>query len=433
MSTKILGGTWLVQTAAPIALIALLSGCEDAPSPPDHTSVVGTPSVVATPSNDVAIINLHFALGADGATAVAGWTELYDRGRIYSAVSTDGAVTFGTAAPVDDPEDAELTSQRLWVDNSGGIWVGALAYTTDDEGLFHSDARVYKAAGSEPAFSMVASLKEQAGDRSFSQIGFAASADGQSMGLSWIDTTPEDWLTPESPPGNSLLSSTSTDGGKTFGDLTVVSTTPFTFAPSLSSVFVGGQMGLVYGELREVPGQPIPVGMPAFILANEQGVFGEPVLVAPDEYGAIPAGSAAGTEGAAPAAAIGPDGSIHVAWWSAMTVGLWYSTSADGLTFSEPIQVMETAAPTPANVRIAVDGLGNAWVAALDQGTVRVVEVVAGAPAEIVEASQILAGDADLFDIAPLPDHGAVLLWLAPAPEEDPEGLRAIQTVTMTP
>jgi hypothetical protein len=315
------------------------------------------------------------------------------------------------------------------------VLAGAVARVADPMvSAWHTWPRVYRSSSAGAAFQEVADLQADIGDRSFSQGGFAASDDGKTIVWAWVDATPAEWLGAGAPPSGALLASTSTDGGKTFGAPQVVSAKPFPFVTRISAFVREGRVGIVFAEARDIPGQPVDVGVAAVAIAGADGTFSEVVSVASDAFGAVPAGGAIGADGAAPGAAVGPDGSIHVAWWSALNVGLWYAVSQDGATFSEPVRVMETASPTPANVRLSVDGGGTAWVAALDQQSVRVAQIPpGGAPVEVAGAAAALGGTGDSFDIVGLPDAGALLLWLAAAPSDDPSASRPVQLRRIAP
>lgn len=403
------------------AAIAGLAACEDGPvdpgdgcEGPDCPPVAGPPVTVASPASDVIVHSLTLARSSDGAAVTAGWSELYDKERLFVAASSDGGATFGAPAQLTPPADADLSYIRLVAPDSGGMLAGAVAQLPDPESSFrHAWPRVYRSADTSASFDLAADLKSAIGDRSFTQGTFAASADGKTLVYAWVDTTPTEWLGPDSAPAGTLLVSSSTDSGATFTAPAVVSATPFLSCSRIVGFVRDGRAGIVYAEEREIAGQPVKVGVPALALAGEDGGFQEPVLVASDDYGAVPAGGAIGSDGAAPGAALGPDGSIHVAWWSARTVGLWYAVSEDGLAFSEPVRVLDTTSPTPANVRVSVDGTGAAWVAALDVDSVRVVQIPPGeAPVEIADAASPLGSTGDTFDIAGLPGEGAMQLWL---------------------
>lgn len=409
-----------------VPLLAALPACDDGPETEGDCQgsqcpiVAGAPVVVATSSADTAVLGLTLATSSDGASMAVGWTELSDKDALHATTSSDSGATFGDAMLVAPPEDVELSALRLLMPDGAGVLAGAVAHFPDpDGGPSHAWPVVHQASSPGAVFEPLVDLKSVLGDRSLSQGAFVASEDGKTLVWAWVDTTPADWLAPDAAPTDSLLASISTDSGKTFSKPRVVSATPFLATTRITAFVRDGQAGVIYAEAREIPGEPVPVGIPALALLAEDGEPGEPILIAADEYGAIPAGGAPGADGAAPGAAVGPDGSIHVAWWSALTVGLWYAVSLDGATFSEPVRLFETLTPTPTNLRLAVDGAGTAWIAALDQSTVRVIQVPPGAePIEQVDAAAPLASTGDTFDIAGLPGEGAMQLWWAAADEE---------------
>jgi len=405
------------------AALAALPGCDDGPIVPGAPSGAGPSVVVASPSTDGVTFGLTLARSSDGSTFAAGWSELAEKETLQVATSTDGGATFAEAVQVDDPDEEELSYLRLLLPDGAGLLAGAVAHVPDPmEPSPHSWPRVYQAKDPGAAFELSSDLQSVLGERSFIQGAFAASDDGKTVVWAWVDTTPPDWLEPDAAPTQALLASISTDSGETFGEPQVVSATPFTNATRIAAFVRDGRAGVVYAEARTIAGVPVPVGVAALAMADDDGTFQAPVMVATDEYGAVPAGGAVGAEGAAPGAALGPDGSIHVAWWSAITIGLWYAVSADGETFSDPVEVFASEGPTPANVRVAVDGTGAAWIAALDQGTVRVVQVPAGGePTEVGGAADPLGGTGDAFDVAGLPDGGAAQLWLGAPPEDETE------------
>lgn len=405
--------------------------CEGAECPP----AAGEPVVVASPQSDASIHSLVLSRSGDAAIVSAGWSELYDQERLYVATSTDGAATFGGAVQVGAPEDVELSYLRLQMPAAGGLLAGAVAHVPDPmASSWHAWPRVYRSNSTGASFEQLGDLQSAVGERSFTQGAFAASEDGQTVVWAWVDATPEDWLEPGSAPTGALLASISVDSGKTFAAPQVVSAQPFPYATRIAAFVREGRVGVVFAEARDIPGQPIEVGVAALALAGEDGTFQEPISIASDDYGAVPAGGAVGSDGAAPGAALGADGSIHVAWWSALNVGLWYAVSPDGQAFSEPVRVLETASPTPANVRVAVDGSGSVWVAALDGDGVRVVQIPPGqAPIESVGAAAPLGGTGDTFDVIGLPDNGAMLLWLGTAPGDDPGASRPIQLRLLAP
>jgi hypothetical protein len=395
-----------------------LSGCVGPGDPgacqgADCPLLAGEPVIVASPPSDVVVLRLSLAQSSDGDLVAAGWSELYDQERLYAATSADAGETFGDAVQVDAPADVELSYLRLLAPDGAGLLAGAVAHFPDPMvSSPHSRPRIYGSADMGGSFAQVSDLESAVGDRSFTHGAFSASADGKTLLWAWVDITPVEWLGLDAAPTESVLASVSTDSGQTFSAPQVVSATPFLYAARVTAFVRDGRAGLVYAEARDVPGQPADVGVPVLAMAGADGTFGGPITIVPDEYAAVPAGATVGATGAPPAAALGADGSIHVAWWSTMTIGLWYAVSHDGATFSEPVRVMATVTPTPGDVRVAVDGSGAAWIAAFDQDGVRVVQIPPGEdPIEIEDAAAPLGGTADAFDIVGLPDRGALQLW----------------------
>lgn len=403
--------------------LAGLPACDDTPGiDPGCQGIqcpllAGEPILVASRSSDVAIHNLTLARSSDGATVAAGWSELSDQDRLLTTTSSDGGETFGDTVQVAAPKDVELSYMHLLLPDGAGLLAGAVAHFPDPMvDSSHSWPRIFKSSDSGKTFKQSIDLKSATGERSFIQGSFASSADGKTLVWAWVDTTPAAWLEPDSPPSPAVLASISSDSGAKFAAPQVVSTTPFVSASRISAFVRDGRPGVVYAEERTVAGEPVKAGVAALALSDKDGKFQKPVLVASNDYGVIPAGGAAGADGAAPGAALGEDGSIHVVWWSARTIGLWYAVTQDGKAFTEPVRVLDTLSPTPATPRVAVDGNGTAWIAALDQSSVRIVQVPLDAPpSEFVDAAAELGSTGDTFAIVGLPDRGAVQLWLGAA------------------
>jgi hypothetical protein len=287
---------------------------------------------------------------------------------------------------------------------------------------------VYQSTDNGTSFHPLSDLKNATGVRSFTDGAFAASQDGAKLVWTWVDVTPSSRLSSSVAPGNTVLASISNDSGQTFGAAQVVSSSPFIYATRIAAFVRNGSAGAVYAQQHAIADLPTDVGFPYVAMASATGTFAAGSQIAGDSYGAVPAGLDSTVSGAAPGAALGKDGSIHVAWWSAETLGLWYAKSPDGATFSAPVRVFTTLQPTPTNVKITVDGAGNAWVAAQDGPGVRVVLVPSGgAPVEIQDANVMTLGNAikgytvwasanDTFDLAALPNKGVIVMWLGGQP-----------------
>jgi hypothetical protein len=406
---------------------------------------VGNPVVVAqTSGGGAAVSAFSIALGSDGKTVAAGWTEISGDDQVVKvAASKNGGQSFTTPIPVDTPADVQLASVHLVVPDGAGILAGVVARRPYDEerqdgNLAHVDpdapwdswGRIYQSTDGAASFKQLADLKTATGVRTFTDEGFAASADGKTLVYAWVDVTPGERLAVGAPPPNSVLASISTDSGKTFGAPQTVSTKAFLAATRLPAFVRNGAAGVVYAQEHALTGLPTAVGFPFIAQASAAGSFATGAQIGADDYGALPAGVDGTVGGAAPGAAVGKDGSVHVAWWSAKALGLWVSASADGSSFATPKRVFATAQPTPANVKLAVDGAGNTWIAAQDGPGVRVVLVPsAGEPAEVMDAALATLGNAargytvwaaanDTFDIAGLPGSGAVVMWLGGQPPD---------------
>jgi len=402
---------------------------------PQCAFTVGNPVIVAqTPGGGASVSGFSLAVGSDGQTVAAGWSESGDQQLVKVSASRNGGQSFTTPIPVDTPADVQLTSVHVLVPQGDGILAGVVAYqsdpamATDDTAPWDSWARVYQSTDAGASFQQLADLKSATGVRSFTDGGFSSSQDGATLVWSWVDVTPADRLAASAPPGNTVLASISTDSGHTFGAPQVVSTDPFIYATRIAAFVRGAGASIIYAQQHPIMGLPTDVGFPYIAQAATGGTFAAGTQIASDEFGAVPAGLDSTVSGAAPGAALGKDGSVHVAWWSAQTLGLWYAASADGSAFGAPVRVFETNQPTPANVKIAVDGMGNAWVAALDGPGVRVVLIPPGAePVEIRDAGLATLGNSargytvwasvnDTFDIAGLPEAGAIMMWLGGQP-----------------
>jgi len=397
---------------------------------------VGNPVVIAqTPGNGASVSAFSVALGSDGKTVAAGWTETSGDDQVVKlAASKNGGQSFTTPAPVDMPADVQLGSVHVLVPDGAGILASVVASQphagADADAPPDSWGRVYQSTDGAASFKQLADLKAATGARTFTDAGFAASADGKTLVYAWVDVTPAERLAASAPPANSVLASISADSGKTFGAPQVVSSKAFIYATRIPAFVRAGAGGVVYAQEHAITGIPTVVGFPFIAQASAAGTFAAGAQIGADDYGALPAGVDSTVSGAAPGAAIGKDGSVHVAWWSAKTIGLWVSSSADGSTFAAPKRAFETAQPTPANVKLAVDGAGNTWIAALDGPAVRVVLVPAGGdPVEVTDADLATLGNSargyttwaavnDTFDVAGLPGVGAVVMWLGGQPPD---------------
>lgn len=402
---------------------------------PQCAFTVGNPVVVGqTPGGGASMSGFSVAIGSDGQTVAAGWSETGDQQIVKVSASRNGGQSFTTPIPVDLPTDVQLTAVHLQVTDGAGILAGAVAYqpdpamATDDTAPWDSWARVYQSTDGAASFHQLADLKSATGVRSFTDGGFSASPDGTTLVWSWVDVTPADRLDPSAVPGNTVLASISSDSGHTFGAPQIISSAPFIYATRIAAFVRAGGAGVVYAQQHPITGLPTDVGFPYIAQAATSGAFAGGTQIAADDFGAVPAGLDSTVSGASPGAALDKNGNIHVAWWSAETIGLWYASSSDGASFSTPVRVFQTAQPTPANVKIAADGAGNSWIAALDGPGVRVFLIPAGGvPVEIKEAALATLGNSsrgytvwasvnDTFDIAGLPTSGAVLMWLGGQP-----------------
>jgi hypothetical protein len=122
-----------------------------------------------------------------------------------------------------------------------------------------------------------------------------------------------------------------------------------------------------------------------------------------------------------PPAVVGPgaaavDGILHVAWWRGAhhtgslhhDAGVWYARcDVDGC--APPRSVLtDPAAAVP--VEVVVDAAGTPWIATLAGANLRLFRVGQEID-EVEEVAVPVRPSSEVFDLAPLPEGGVLVLW----------------------
>lgn len=182
----------------------------------------------------------------------------------------------------------------------------------------------------------------------------------------------------------------STDGGRTFGASSVVSVDA---CPCCRTALATGPDGAIYLAWRQV----FDGGIRDIVLARSDdggATFGPPVRVHEDGW------VFDGCPHAGPSLGVGPDGVVHVAWYTGREgdAGLFYTASRDGgRSFAAPTAVLSADWVPPSTTRVSVTDGGEVWLAYEDKRPdVPVVRL-----ARVGPRGQMLRADREIPGVAP--------------------------------
>lgn len=408
---------------------------------PSAATLAAAPPPVADPIHvaSLAFDGYNMDLATAGDVVAVQWND-YDGQAAAEhptiAVSDDGGRTF--SPPVVFADDPFSAFGHVQVLDDGTVLTSALEYEIVDEpALGEAWKGVMAFARSTDggaSFTPISDLGSVMDQRFIYPTALAASPDGRIVIGAWQDMSPTGWV----PDGEAaatgdgrqpVWAAVSLDGGASFGDPQLIDAQGC--GGCLVQAFVAGdRAGVAFSAARlaatpaasAAPRRPTAVGPgsgqefvidPMVASADSLGTFAAAVPVHLDGF------TTAGMPTTGPGAAAGPDGRIHVAWWTGAKErpGIWYATSEDGATFGEPV-LLEAAGSVAGSVEVTVDGAGTAWILAqqlTDVGaTLRLWQVPDGqAPVEVVAAAtDMVPSDDDGFDVAGLAAGGALVAWI---------------------
>lgn len=400
---------------------ALLASCAPA-APTPFSPRSSTPIQVYEAAKG--LNNPTVAADASHHRVYVAWTEYpNDVNAIsYLAVSNDDGKTF--AKPVELP-DKYADHPVLRVITDGALFAGWTHWDMDHL-MISGDL------GSNPAQQYL--VRSTDGGQTFSAPGIASqgpqttgyfmalavSPDGRTATFAWFDYT--DFALHKDGPARdavAMYTATSFDGGATFGaavkasDLVCVCCMPVGLVQNGHPAFLlrGFTPGGDAGDLRDT----------TLVRSPDQGqTWNAPVTVYADNFH-VP-----GCPHLGPGAVVDAHGRLHVTWWTGAPgrAGYWYSESADGTKFSEPVKLADQLEDMHGNnLTLAVDGQGTVWATAVTLpkaaptpdlngndpgGDFHVWAIPAGGSPVAVDSA---SGSGMYPAVAPL-EHGAVLLWL---------------------
>jgi hypothetical protein len=334
---------------------------------------------------------------------------------VHLAVSDDGGATFGTPIRL-----GARSEQAPVMQVAGGILF--VAWTHWDPTRRTDPKDQY----SNPSWQLLETSTD--GGRTFSDpvavpsgrplstgyfMTMTVTPDAKNVLLAWFDYTSTPTTVWPGRDATTMFAARSTDGGQTFSapqqiaDATCVCCSP-------SAFFLDTNPGVLYRNFHK-GGTTGDVRDPAVVMADAAGSgWNDPVIVHDDGFRLkvcphMGLGAAAGT-----------DGTLHVDWWTgaAGREGYWYTTSTNGRTFSDPIQLAPLATDPHGNdLNIAIDGDGTTWMPAVlfpdkrdgSAGSPTVALWAATQGAEPVRIP-VMSTPGSFPRVAPLA-HGVVLVW----------------------
>jgi len=359
--TAIIGGL-----AAALVTTALAS-CEGGSRPrPSASPVVGDVHVVARSERGVAWTP-SVAVDPPRHRVYVAWVEPTKKGTAsYLAVSDDDGNRFTPPMRIGG-----------WTDQV------PLVRVADDGTLFlmwtHWDPHRLidpKSEYSNPAWQVLETSTD--GGRTFSDpvsvpdegsmtatffAGLAVSRDGSRVVVTWIDYS----RIPGFGDGSDrrrqaarMLAVTSTDGGRTFGT-PLVATTSTCVCCTPTAFLMGDRPGVAYRGWQR-GGDGGDERDPHVALLSASGNDWSSSVVHHDGFH-LKVCPHMGL-----GAAVDPTGRLFVDWWTGAEgrAGYWYTTSADGRSFSEPVQLVPLKIDPHGNdLSIAIDPSGTAWMPAV--------------------------------------------------------------------
>ncbi|MFN8623548.1 MAG: sialidase family protein [Chloroflexota bacterium] len=374
----------LLVGAALAALLAGISGpavaadpapsaSSAAPASPVASAIPGPSSV--TPIADFGPDSSRPFLAADPARdrVYAAWTTYIDDTHVVShlASSADGGRTFGD--PIVIGWDSDVWP-ILRVADDGTLIVAWTHWQTD---VLLNPEDPY----SNAAWGMVARSTD--GGRTLSEpvlveadrpveahyyLNMAASRDGQTVSVAWFDYTPFNIPTLPQPGREAVTmwAASSQDGGATFGAPAEL-TEDTCVCCMEAGVVQGGHPAFVFRHWT-AGGDAGDLRNPAIITSTDQGdTWAAPVTIHDDQF-YLPVCPHVGF-----GAVVDRTDRLHVTWWTGAPdrAGYWYSTSPDGVAFTEPVLLAPQAVdPHENDAAVGVDDGGTVYATTVDPGAV---------------------------------------------------------------
>ena len=358
------------------ALLAGLAGCmavivtaATGCSAPDQDTFTAAPETATVARSERELSKPSVAADSSGRDVYVAWTEFVDdfHADSYLAASHDGGKTFPIrhrlGAGQGDYEDAPV----LEVDERGTLFVSwthlELDLLIDPSDPYTNAAWQMVARSDDRGSSLSEPVVVPGREKSAGYfMEMAVSPRGDDITLSWFDFTPTYHRKDPSDlrEGAPLEVATSHDGGRSFGRPDRVDAQVCICCQPAGYV-VDGHPGFVLRGL-----EPVNLRNPISVVSTDEGDSWRPSATIRDEDFHLPVCPHVGF-----GADVDGDGVLHAAWWTGGpgVEGVWYSTSQDGVEFSDPVEIEKlTVAPHDHGVSLATDGNGNSWIATVDPG-----------------------------------------------------------------
>ncbi|MFN8112787.1 MAG: sialidase family protein [Solirubrobacterales bacterium] len=350
----------LIVAIAAIALATSAAACGGTSTPS-----AGEPAEIADAGRKVSEPTV--ATDPSGRDVYVAWSVFkgFYNGDSYLIASHDGGETFGKPVHLGGDTEEYSMTPLIAVADDGTVTVAwthlelDLLIDPEDKWSNASWQMVANSTDGGRTFSKPVPVP-RAGAKKFGYfLAMSSSPDGSTTTLYWLDWTftyfekePENLSE-----GAVLYASTSTDGGRTFGpakklaDHACVCCTP-------AGYFLDGHPGVVARGLERGN-----VRNPISVVSSDDGTAWKPPATIHEDGFKLPicphVGLGAGVSG----------DELHTAWWTGAEgrKAIWYSTSADGTEFTDPVKVADMELPPHDNgVTLAVDGNETSWITTVD-------------------------------------------------------------------
>lgn len=343
------------------------------------------------------------------------------------ARSDDGGTRFGAArvvsATADNVRSASVSPTRVEVGSKGEVYV---AYPHQDraffrkelEGRTRNELRLVRSADGGKSFSAPTAIGTEAGEGVLTSLGMTnlfVAPDGD-LYASWLDTRETyayAFKHGKFPPGSIYASqlrvARSADGGKTFAASTLAADST---CVCCGTHVAQGRTGPLYASTRsswrELAGSVDAVRDIFIAASRDDGMSWEkPVKVYDDQF------KVSACPDVTPGLEVDAKGWLHAAWYtgSERHSGVFYAVSKDeGKTFSKPVTLMQDEWVPYADVKLALDHEGNAWVAFEDKrGDIDLIHLVRIGSDGTVARAEPWPGT--IPDLAARADGAVVVTW----------------------
>lgn len=310
-----------------------------------ETANGATPMFLVTPSGD----RILAWVAAQG-----GGTD----GKLYLSVTPAGAAAPFPTVRLDDPlgpiEPHGEAPPRLAADRAGGVYIlYAVGKELPDRRFPANALRLVRSEDHGRTWSAPVTVNERGALGDFGSHGFHAltvAPDGAVL-ATWLENAGE---------GSKVVFARSDDRGATFSPARVVNEQPA--CPCCRTGVTAAGAGQLFVSWRSVfPGDVRDV----VVSRSDDGGASWRAPVRPREDGWV----YPGCPHAGPAMALGPDGAVHIAWWTGKEgeAGVWYARSTDGGAHFTPTPIAVGRNSRPAHVALAITPAGEV-VLAWDDG-----------------------------------------------------------------